>query len=99
LSNAGIVKSSEGKTGGYQLTKTPAEIKLSEIVKITEDGINIFECVDDKRNCEIRDNCMIHYVFKKSYQSMLKELEKTSIKDIINPKIKGEIINGMDKND
>jgi len=99
LSNAGIVKSSEGKAGGYQLSKPPAEIKLSEIVKITEDGINIFECVDDKRNCEIKDNCKIHYVFKKSYQSMLKELEKTSIKDIINPKIKGEIINGMDKND
>ncbi len=76
MSNANIVKSSEGKTGGYRLTKPPIDIKLSEIVKITEDGINVFRCVDDKRCCRIKKRCKIHYVFNKSYQSMLKELEK-----------------------
>ncbi len=99
LSNAGLVKSSEGIKGGYKLTKPPADIKLSEIVKITEEGINVFKCVDEKRNCTIRDKCKIHNVFKESYQIMLKELEKTSIKDILNPKIEGETINDMDKND
>lgn len=99
LSKAELVKSSEGIKGGYKLNKPPADIKLSEIVAITEKDTNIYDCVDEKRNCEIRDKCKIHYLFDKAYQSMLKELEKTSVKDIINPKIEGEIFNGMDKND
>ena len=92
LSNSDIVKSSEGKKGGYQLIKDPADIKISEIVKITEEEVNIFDCVDEKRNCEIRDKCKIHYVFKEAYQSMLEELKKTSIKDILDPETEGEIV-------
>jgi Rrf2 family protein len=87
LSSAQIVESSEGKYGGYRLVKKPGEIRLSEIVTIMEEGRNIFNCVDEKRGCNIKDRCKIHKVFKKAYQNMLKDLEKTSIKDILDPEL------------
>lgn len=90
LSNADIVQSTEGKSGGYKLTRPPEKINLSEVVKIMEGKINVFECLDDKRNCEIKERCKIHFAFKNSYQQMLKELEKTSIKDILEPELKKE---------
>ena len=36
LKNAGIVRSTRGASGGYQLAKTPQEITLAEIVEVVE---------------------------------------------------------------
>jgi len=88
LSGAGIVSSSEGKKGGYSLTKDPKNIDLASIVKVLEENKNIFNCVDEVHGCEIRDRCKIHSVFTKAYQKMLEELSKTTIDEILEPEIK-----------
>jgi len=88
LSGAGIVSSSEGKKGGYSLTKNPKNIDLASIVKVLEENKNIFNCVDEVHGCEIRDRCKIHSVFTKAYQKMLEELSKTTIDEILEPEIK-----------
>ncbi len=88
LSAAGIVSSAEGKKGGYTLSRDAEEINLAQIMQLFEAKENIFECVDDVHNCRIKDRCKIHRVFGKGYQKMLAELERTTIKDIIDPEIK-----------
>jgi Rrf2 family nitric oxide-sensitive transcriptional repressor len=88
LSNNNIVRSSEGKTGGYKLNKKAEDISVAEIVEILEEKENVFDCVDEVHGCTIRDRCKIHAVFKEAYQEMLKKLMKTSIADIMYPEIK-----------
>ena len=88
LSSAGIIKSSEGKSGGYSLDRTADKISLSSVVKVLEENENIFDCVDEVHGCEIRDRCKIHEVFTNAYEKMLNELSKTSIADIVDPELK-----------
>ena len=88
LSSAGIIKSSEGKSGGYSLDRTADKISLSSVVKVLEENENIFDCVDEVHGCKIRDRCKIHEVFTNAYEKMLNELSKTSIADIVDPELK-----------
>lgn len=88
LSKYNIVRSSEGKTGGYKLNRKAEDITIAEIVEILEEKENVFDCVDKVHGCIIKDRCKIHAVFKEAYQAMMKRLRKTSIADIINPEIK-----------
>ena len=53
LRRAGIVKSVKGAQGGYLLTKSPSEIKLSEIVSILEGDLLLIE-VEEPQQTDIR---------------------------------------------
>jgi Rrf2 family nitric oxide-sensitive transcriptional repressor len=88
LSKNNIVRSSEGKTGGYRLNRKAEDITIAEIVEILEEDETVFDCVDQVHGCTIRDRCKIHAVFKEAYQEMLNKLRETSIADIIDPEIK-----------
>ena len=50
LKKAGIVDSGRGKFGGFNLTKNPEEIKLSEIVEALEVPLNSYDCVTNGAN-------------------------------------------------
>ncbi len=88
LSRNGLVSSSEGKEGGYQLNKRASEINLADIMEVFEEKENIFDCVDQVHGCTIRDRCKIHRAFTEAYQNMLEELRKTTIEDLMDPEIK-----------
>ncbi|HQD63567.1 MAG TPA: Rrf2 family transcriptional regulator, partial [Defluviitoga sp.] len=45
LKRAGIVDSGRGKFGGFNLTKNPEDVKLSEIVEALEVPLNSYDCV------------------------------------------------------
>ncbi len=53
LRRAGIVKSVKGAQGGYLLTKSPSEIKLSEIVSVLEGDLLLIE-VEEPQQTDIR---------------------------------------------
>src|SRR6056297_1013386 len=71
LSAAGIVNSTEGKKGGYTLSRDAEKINLGQIMELFEAEKNVFECVDDIRGCKITESCKIHRVFAQAYQKML----------------------------
>ncbi len=87
LSRNGLVISSEGKAGGYQLNKRASAISLADIVEVFEEKDNVFDCVDQIHGCTIRGRCKIHRAFTEAYQKMLEELRKTTIEDIMSPEI------------
>ncbi len=88
LSSAEILSSREGKKGGYSLSRRAEDINLASVVKVLEEEVNVFDCVDVVHGCKIRDRCKIHAVFTDAYEKMLKELSKTSVADILEPEIK-----------
>ena len=53
LRRAGIVKSVKGAQGGYLLSKSPSEIRLSEIVSVLEGDLLLIE-IDDPEQTDIR---------------------------------------------
>src|SRR3982751_2915043 len=45
LRNAGILSSRKGKTGGYYLHKSPAEINLADVMRLFDGPIALLPCV------------------------------------------------------
>ncbi|GAA4877791.1 Rrf2 family transcriptional regulator [Kitasatospora terrestris] len=46
LSRAGLVRSVQGKTGGYVLTKKPAEVSLLDVVQAVDGASPAFVCTE-----------------------------------------------------
>lgn len=50
LSRAGLVRSTEGRDGGYLLTKDAAEVSLLEVVQAVEGPEPAFRCTEIRQN-------------------------------------------------
>ncbi|MFL6156934.1 MAG: RrF2 family transcriptional regulator [Marmoricola sp.] len=50
LSRAGLVRSTEGREGGYELTRHAGEISLLEIVQAVDGAEPAFRCTEIRRN-------------------------------------------------
>ena len=60
LRNSGIINSVKGKSGGFQLAKSPSEIKLIDVVAAI-DGLEMFNsCVLGFRECSPDAPCPVH---------------------------------------
>jgi len=51
LRKAGFIKSIRGAGGGYRLAKSPAQIKLLDIIEVMEGPINLVNCADQNQLC------------------------------------------------
>ena len=81
LSSRGIVTASRGKSGGYFLAKSPAEITVGEIVRALEDDMEIIECVSDGGKCKC---CPTSKVWKKLYDGINFILDGMTLEQMIN---------------
>ncbi len=82
LSKAGLVKSYVGAGGGYTLAKQPEEITFADVARIFEEEEQVLDCLAEARNCSERPDCKILHVFNEAYQTMMDELETTTIADL-----------------
>ncbi|HCC34945.1 MAG TPA: Rrf2 family transcriptional regulator [Ruminococcaceae bacterium] len=53
LHTSNILRANRGKQGGYMLAKSPAQITVAQILRITEGSLAPVACLDDEDNqCE-----------------------------------------------
>lgn len=83
MAGAGLVQSSKGFNGGYTLAVQPTEISLARIVALFEEEATFYDCMDVERGCPFGKRCLIHYAFHKAYTSMLAELERVHLADLL----------------
>lgn len=85
LKNARIVESARGAKGGYQLRRPPAEIHLSEIVRLIDGPLAPFGDAGQLRSLIDRDaeHRALYQVFLEVRDAAAHILENTSIADII----------------
>lgn len=89
LSKAGLVKSSEGRKGGYSLARTPKEINVLDIVHAIDGKKAVFECkeirqkmdifLDEKPKWACEGMCGIHAVMTNAQLLMEQELATHTI--------------------
>lgn len=64
LINSGIVSSTSGKKGGYILAKEPGQVKVLDILRITEGSLSPVACVDNPAVCSRVDGCKARNMWK-----------------------------------
>jgi Rrf2 family cysteine metabolism transcriptional repressor len=83
LKVAGMVRSTRGTRGGFTLAKPPSQIRLSEIIQVTEGSMSPAECVDDPEAYPRVALCVIHDVWAEVKAAINTILESTTLQDLL----------------
>jgi Rrf2 family protein len=94
LKNARIVESIRGAKGGYRLRRAPAEIQISEIIRVVDGTLAPFGDADQLRSLVARDlsHRALYQVFLDVRDTAATILENTTVADLVStresPRIK-----------
>jgi len=84
LISAGIVRSTRGSRGGFQLARPPREIKLSEVVQLLEGPTITMECISNPERCPHHNLCATRDVWAEMKEAMDGVLESKTLQDLVN---------------
>ena len=85
LKNKDLVQSSRGPSGGYILSKSPEEIKLSNIIEAVDEKVKTLKCKkDSKKGCNGKSvKCITHDLWAELEHHIMYFFEKNTLKDIV----------------
>ncbi|MFC1965988.1 RrF2 family transcriptional regulator [Chloroflexota bacterium] len=83
LIDGGIIRSTRGTGGGVSLTKSPAEIKLSEVVGLLEGSLALVKCVTDPAACNRSEFCVTRDLWGELKTAIEGVLESTTLQDLV----------------
>ena len=81
LKKAGLVRSTRGAQGGYQLSRSPREISIGEILLTLEGSLSIVNCVEHPR-CNTPNCCPSLPLFTRIQDSIDKALSGMTLADM-----------------
>lgn len=81
---AGLVKSTRGRSGGYILTKNPKLVSLKDILDMLTDRSRVVECLaDGQTRCPLEKRCPSKVAWQKVQKELDKTLSKIKISQLI----------------
>jgi Rrf2 family transcriptional regulator, iron-sulfur cluster assembly transcription factor len=85
LKKNNLVESSRGPLGGYWLTKSPQEIKLSSIIKAVDEKVKTLACKkESKKGCNGKSiKCITHNLWDDLENHINNFFERNTLSDII----------------
>ncbi len=86
LSDAKFVEVTQGKSGGYQISRNFAEIYLYQIVDVVEGLENYDRCILGFDICSDEQPCSMHKFWVEERERIKKLLYTVSLKDLIKDK-------------
>ena len=87
LSKKGLVKSIQGRGGGFILAKDPSKIFLSDIIDATEGMKKFDECILGFEDCKDNNPCALHNIWTEIKRTLIPILKTTSLKDLKENKV------------
>ena len=84
LARAGVVESMRGKGGGIRLARAPEDIRLGEIVRVSEGDAPIVECLSGNPNaCRISSSCRLKGVLVDAFDTLYAALNEHTLADLV----------------
>lgn len=82
LAKAGIVTSTRGARGGYQLARDAGEISAADIIDALEGPVSITECSSDDSQCNYEDVCNTGSAWQKINGAIRTALSDVSLSEL-----------------
>ena len=92
LSKSGIVDGVHGKGGGYKLNKSPEDITIGEILRVTEGSLAPVACLDGETVCERVAYCKTLPMWREFYSLINDFFDKRTLKDLMKNVDGGEYV-------
>jgi len=83
LKDAALIKSIRGPSGGYELCRPPAEIRLLEVVETLEGALSFVRCVEDPKFCDRVGTCAFNEIWRKVADETSRVLDSFSLMDML----------------
>ena len=83
LGQWGYLHNVRGRNGGFRLAKPASDITVGEIVRRTEEGLDLVECfVPVTNTCPLIEVCILSKTFKNALQGFLDVLDDVTVADL-----------------
>lgn len=84
LAKTEYIISSKGRGGGLQLGLEPVDINLGEVLKFTEDNLNIVECFNKPELCPfMQSGCKLKVISEGALKNFIEEFSKYTLNDVL----------------
>jgi Rrf2 family protein len=88
LGRAGILRSSRGKGGGFELAVSATELSLLRVVSRFGNLSDEPRCLMGRPKCGDRDPCPAHEHWKQTADQVARFFRETSVADVLSPRNK-----------
>ena len=83
LQHLGYIETTRGRSGGFNLARSPEHIRIGEVVRRTESSM-LVECFDRHTNtCPIAQACGLKSSLAEAFAAFLAVLDRYSIADMV----------------
>ena len=84
LAKTDYVTSIKGRMGGLKLGVSPKEINLGKVLMITEENLNIVQCLNQECVCDfLSSECKLKAIVKDSLNKFIEEFSHYTLEDIL----------------
>ncbi|MBW8054124.1 MAG: Fe-S cluster assembly transcriptional regulator IscR [Nitrospira sp.] len=82
LRRHGLVDSTRGPGGGYNLAKGPEQISIAQIIVVINENIDATRC-GGERNCDDDETCLTHSLWEKLSERIYEFLDGITLADLV----------------
>ncbi len=87
LSKNGLIKSIQGRSGGFMLAKKSNKIFVSDIIEAVEGFKSEPTCFFGFEKCSLEHPCSMHDVWTKAHKDIIKVLSSTPLSELKNKRL------------
>jgi Rrf2 family transcriptional regulator, nitric oxide-sensitive transcriptional repressor len=85
LSQKGYLDTVRGRGGGIRLRGSPRDINIGQVVRQTEDKLDVIGCLGQRGYCPIERVCVLRGVLYDAMQAFLAVLDEYTLADLVKP--------------
>lgn len=83
LAGAGILRSQRGRAGGFTLGRSPDEIRLGDVLRLTEPDFEMVECFAPGNACAISPVCRLPGIVTEALDAFMAVMDRHTLADLI----------------
>ncbi len=83
LARAGLVVSTRGSNGGYQLSRDAGQISAADVIDALEGPVSITECSGSESRCEHEGVCNVGGAWQRINVAIRNALDEVSLTDLL----------------
>jgi Rrf2 family transcriptional regulator, nitric oxide-sensitive transcriptional repressor len=85
LSQKGYLDTIRGRNGGIRLKRKPRDINVGQVVRDTEDRLDVIECLSQTGYCRIERACVLRTALRDATEAFLAVLDAHTLADLVKP--------------
>jgi Rrf2 family protein len=92
LVQGGFVRSVRGRRGGLQLARPPSQIRIGDIVRLTEETYIQADCFGQlHEDCAIKPAAPVNRIFESALRAFIEVLDRHTLQDLVSarPTVRG----------